>query len=107
MGELEFISVAAVHLALEQAGAIVRVYAIAVGDEEDDIASLIGGDILELLFEVADPLVSLSAPVALQRSKPEASCCRVPRAFLLSRTWRQQEDANNAEYLENWKIRIS
>jgi len=65
MGELEFVAVAAVHLTLEQAGAIVCVDAVTVGDEEDDVASLVGGDVLELLLQVAYPLVALGAPVAL------------------------------------------
>ena len=41
MRELEFISVATIHLALEQAGAVVCVYPVAVGDEEDNVAGLI------------------------------------------------------------------
>lgn len=68
MGELEFVSVAAVHLSLKQASAIICVDTVAVGDEEDDVAGLVSGDMLELLFEIADLLVSLSAPVALKKA---------------------------------------
>lgn len=65
MGELELVSVAAVHLALVQTSAVVGVDAISIGDEEDNVAGLVGVDVLVLLPKVADPLVAFGAPVAL------------------------------------------
>lgn len=74
MGEREFISVATIHLALEQAGPVVCVYPVAVRDEEDDVAGRISGDVPELVFEVTDSLVSLSAPVALNNKAGGKMC---------------------------------
>lgn len=66
VGEHELIAVAALQLALVQASAVVGVDAVAVSQEEDDIAGLVGVDVLELLPNVADLLVAFGAPVSLQ-----------------------------------------
>lgn len=94
MRELEFVSVAAIQLALEQAGAIICVNTVAVGDEKNHVAGLISGDVLELFFEIADLLVSLSAPVSLKRT-PEASCvvrsrtCTYEESKTVAGGWKQ------------------
>ena len=66
VGEYELIAVATLQLALVQTSAVVCIDAVAVCHEEDHLAGLIGVDLLELLPEVADLLVALGAPVALQ-----------------------------------------
>lgn len=66
MGKSELIAVATLHLTLEETGAVVGVDPVAVGHEENDVAGFVRRDVLVLLLAVADGLVSLGTPVALQ-----------------------------------------
>lgn len=63
MGKFELIPVSTFQLALVETGAVVGVDSVAVSDEEDHITGLVCRDVLELLFNIADPLVSLSPPI--------------------------------------------
>lgn len=65
MGEDVLVTVTSFYLSLEETGTVVGVDAVSVGDEEDNITSLIGHDVLEHLLPVADGMITIRSPVTL------------------------------------------